>query len=708
MLNFKKMTKSLKNNEDGAVAIIVAVSLVVLLFGILSLSIDLNRTQTSYTHNYNGTDAAALAGAEMWLNAKVDAIGEQENPLDFRPSEDAMTEFTKEIMRSNFAQDQGSSIFLENSSFSATMSEETVGSGKTRYSVNVYACGELNTPIASVANHNQDQENPGKGKTCTTSTAAFDLGTLENTEVAFALDFTSSMYWRGANQGCPPNSVGGGTNSECPTFVETKAYALQQAVSYALDNYFNESADGTAFASIVPYTSFVNVWPYHNNGVVNQSAASDQIDFDGKSLTFGGYDADSRTFPSTSVFSTYRPMQIVKTDGEDMHSYRDVGYKYMPFYTYESSDDRDDDTFETRNYSSILNRIPVIDSAEYLDRIIGNPSNTSFLPFENYYEHVENISKSSSVFQPELSALTSFSNDPTSQYAKMVCYQLSVAAAADERIDGELISSTYAESKQGGRRIELHESFPIQPLTNDYDVLNNILERYVANTRLDGSGSFPSDSIIDFQSKRIDKARLSSLHHKTSSIHGLMWAWFTINNAWQDVWDEDSLHEDYKGGSKSVRDGSSGDALPSPNNFKHIILISDGFDNDGCEDRTGGSASEIINVPVGRINVCDSYTPLEQITDTQYNNLCTTIKQGDPENNKDDTAIHIITLDFDAEVESTNDINCTKAKGVNNRYRRCATEGEYYNNVAPSALEDAFDNIFAGILTKAVPVRLIK
>ncbi len=108
-------------NENGVVAIIVALSLAAILFGVLALSIDLNRTQESFGHNHNATDAAALAGAEMWLNAKIDAIGKKPDPLKFRPSADDMKDYVKSVVIKNFAQDQSSATFLDDATFKVDM-----------------------------------------------------------------------------------------------------------------------------------------------------------------------------------------------------------------------------------------------------------------------------------------------------------------------------------------------------------------------------------------------------------------------------------------------------------------------------------------------------------------------------------------------------------------------------------------------------------
>lgn len=713
MLYIKNFLKSFQKKEDGAVAIIVAITLIAVLFGVLSLSIDLNRAQTSYTHNYNATDAAALAGAEMWLNAKIDAIGKIPDPLDFAPSEEDMTEYAKDVLTQNFSRDQASSDFLDNSTFNVTMNESRQANGKIRYSVQVDACAELDTPISNVPEHTQDTENAGVAKTCTSSTAGFDLGKLENAEVAFALDFTESMYWRGLNQGCPP----GVPNTQCPTFEETKAFALQDAMEYVFDEYFDSSQESTAFASIVPYTSFVNAYPFNDNGVVEEQTG--RIDIDNKRF-FGSNFED----PS-NAFSRYRPITFPMLVGRDLRNNEldplfrttsdgDVSANYVFFYNDRSSGS--DEFYETDNYSSILNRLPAILNSNQLDNIIDNPRNLSFLPFDNYYSMINQTQDSNFVSDKNLSSATRFlpndagSSAPEKQYAQMVCYPWSIAAAADERIDGPLFASDWIRGRNpDGRFIELHEAFPIQPLTNDSDVLNNVLERYVSDDRLRSNSTYNEDDVVDFQG-RLEKAHTISSEHDTSSIHGLMWAWFTINNAWQDIWDEESLHENYvAGGSKSARDGSNGqDQLPSENNFKHIILISDGFDNDGCNTVTGGFTTESVNEFLGRRNSCDAYAPIENISDEQYNDLCTAIKtNGTTSDNSDDTSIHIVTLDFDAEFGGSQP-SCEKAEGENNRFARCATPGQYFNNVTPEILRSIFDDIFAGILTAAVPVRLIK
>lgn len=676
MSYMSKFFKDFHNDEGGVVAIIVALSLALLLFGVLSLSIDLNRAQTTQTHNHNATDAAALAGAEMWLQSKIKAIGTKPDPLNFKPSLSEMESYVKNILKTNFSQDQSGAKFLDDASFVVKMEQKKNIDGKTAFNVNVEACAQISTPFSSVSKHSQSGDST-KAKTCTASKAGFEIGQLENTEIAFALDFTSSMYWKGRTQSCPINATASSTNPDCPAYNQTKAANLQTAMKYILDTYFTPT-NTTAFASIVPYTSYVNVYPYNDNGLV--APESGRIDFAGKTWRGSNYDDPN------NAWSRYRPISMQMSKGKDMQSYSANGL-YIPFYTYDDAAVGDPE-YRTKNYTEILNRVPTIADETKLDDVINSAGAVSVLPFASYASHVRSLATQNPVYDPSKSGATNFSSsDINDHFAKMICYQYTVAGTTDERVDGAMESSQLVRGTayQNGRYKELHESFPVQPLTNQKEVLQNVTDRFVADTAL--TNAYSGSEILDLQSNPVDKARILTNFHGTSSIHGLMWAWFTLKNDWAEKWDTLSLHETYvTGGNKSARDGSGGKPkLPSANNYKHIILISDGFDNDGTDESNNGT-----------LYPCDAYTPIASVTDTQYNRLCTAIKTNNtPSDNKDDVVIHTILYDFDG-----------PASG--NRFKDCASDGAYYNNVAPADLQKVLDQIFMSILTNQVSVKLLK
>jgi hypothetical protein len=274
------------------------------------------------------------------------------------------------------------------------------------------------------------------------------------------------------------------------------------------------------------------------------------------------------------------------------------------------------------------------------------------------------------------------------QRAEKKEYQSGYTATNQIGLNGEVMpvattvkinGATTEESHDIPRKILLRESFPVQPLTNHRQVLKDTVGRFVSNgtgQRLFNNITY-SDDLIDSQSSRLNKTYDFSGVTGTSSIHGLLWAWLTINNSLTGSWwSAPSLMEDYIGGSVKNASVASRTNLPSNQNLKHIILITDGNDNDGLNNS-------------GYTNACDGYSPAASITDDQYVALCDRIKQ-------DDVVIHTILFDFTPPVSGTN------------KYQRCASPGEYYENVSPTNLRTVMDKIFRDILTDLITVKLVR
>jgi hypothetical protein len=253
--------------------------------------------------------------------------------------------------------------------------------------------------------------------------------------------------------------------------------------------------------------------------------------------------------------------------------------------------------------------------------------------------------------------------------------------------------------------LELHESFPIQPLTNNLPILKGTIKRFT-----EGSYLYPNDypfndpsppdinRVVDGQTSRLNKSRWFSANTKTFSPAGLMWAWFTISHNWQGQWGVKSVSEEYFGGSVPDRSLSAGNPLPLADNAKHIVLITDGFDNDGQEAKTGPTATTT-GVLEGYYNACDSYMPVTSFVDPDalpsdsdnYQKLCKKIRD-------EGIRIHIILYGIDVAVDD---------KRVK-KYRACAgNTGDLYINPTPNQLSASFNTIFSKILADGVQVRLI-
>ena len=643
-------------NEQGATATIVAVVLILVIFGVLSVAVDLSRTQTTYNKNQQATDAAAAGTAEFILKGIISKIGDPNYPDAFtwKPTQAEMSKYAEDILKQNFSVDQKQGIY-DPSTLSVVY---TVTNGATpsqkNFNVNVKACANLDTKIALAAKQDAD----GKMRTCTSSDAGFSLGSGKNIEIAFALDYTDSMYAIGQSQVCPKAAM------SCPSFANTKAKSLVNTMNYVFDNYFAVGA-GTVpiYGSIVPYTGLVNLYPYN------------------KTMVTANNTAFSAANDPTTLNRFYNFFNRV---GPDYQSPSDNVLSQSPFCLgYDA------------NLKYVLDRIPSISGPSMINSITSASNSTSLLPFPSYRDTYE--------------GLNGQIND---NFRKSFCYNGAVAAGLDQRIeklegfgDGIIVTpNTPAKvcntvfnatanswndsattksprAHNNGRFNELHESFPIQPLTNNTELLKNVIGRYTAEGASSRFYSLPpgvtENTVIDGQGNRLNKTKWFTSSVKTSSIQGLLWAWFTVSNDWKNKWSAKSLHETFYSGLGNDSQNSRVD-LPSPQNVKHIILITDGNDNDGA------SAN----------NVCDAYTPTAALTDAQYNAVCNRIKS-------EGITIHTILFDFNGNPTS-------------NRYLSCASSPANFHNgvsaddAAPNSLKNIMDGIFKQIYSDLISVRIVK
>ena len=614
---------------------------------------------------------------------------------------------------------------------------------KIEHRVKVDACSFLKTGIANAADMAKSE------RTCTTSTAAFDLGKLENVEVAFALDFTQSMLWRSTIQSCRPGMQNNAT--DCPVYDDTKAKKLIDAFQYALDTYFSDDESSTAYVSVVPYSGVVNLYPY-NQKIVDQEGADNQPNWTNQTRSSPGNNRQDMTSKMTTV-------KFWDVDGENYNRYTRKEYYF--YYTdpnhqllnsnngkyYPGISNR----FQTADMTYVLNRLPVIRDAEFFDAILDTP-NTANLKFDSMLDTVEGLLSAS---PGEIILRGNAVLNTEIAYARGYCYNSAIVAGADQRIekieqddrkhriDGAVYSPLYLAHKDDRNRIpgadlpppgfdiyspgppllssadvvEFHESYPIQPLTNNKTILRQVIDRLGADYYLyKDNGDYIENTSVDRQG-RVNRAEDWSRSVKTQSMNGLLWGWLSINNDWKDKWSAKSITEFFcddsnayiidsnctGNGSKSRNNRVNSD-LPSEENAKHLILITDGFDNDGEEDvgEQGSADPDLVGQPLGYLNACDSYSPAEKFSYAQYVDLCKRIE-------KDDITIHTILYDF-SEKDLGSDVDeIVNSAGVS-RYEAC-TENLYENvttvdNGTGQTLEDVFDEIFLGILSSLTPVRL--
>ena len=689
-----KSGKNFFSDGQGSVAIIFGLAFIFVLIGILSLTIDMNRTQTSYNKNQGATDAAAAGSAELWLKAITNNIGVTNSPFATAyPDTSASTGgaagsgYAETLLKENFDRDQSSAIYDPSSLVVTPTRSGPDAGGVYTYTVAVTACANLSTALAEAAGHDK-----GSTRSCTTSNASFGLTVAQNLEVAFALDFTNSMFWVGDPwPGC--NNVDNTSNPSCPPYTQTKAYYLADAMNQTLSNTaFFPQTNSTVWASIVPFSSIVNLYPYNNQFISGGTTLTSTASAEGQGLS--QYQGTGAT-----------PFNLQISASQDPNSPSYQIYNRSNYYTdYGTTDQNPDYSY----YEDVLDRIPALEAGT-LNSIVGDSSDFANTKFPSYRTVLN----------------TALSSGESADLVRNLCYNAALVAAFDQRIEKQVPNNvnqnnaglvkfyektdpvekdppqayadldSYNTANLGSKKLyTAYESYPIQPLTSNTQILKDVVNRFTATTQLytaaenyatapSGNANPPTaQNTVGTQSLPLTKSSAWSSALGTSGVHGMLWAWLTINNNWQDKWDAQSLHESYystrdstAGGADGAASASSRQGLPSPKHTKHIIFMTDGNDNDGSGF------------------ICDGYAPVAKLATTDYDSLCNKIKG-------EGVIIHVLLLAFNPTPDTVSRFDPSQGG--------CASPGEFYNGVQPDQILPIMNKIFRTIITNAATVQLTK
>jgi len=248
----------------------------------------------------------------------------------------------------------------------------------------------------------------------------------------------------------------------------------------------------------------------------------------------------------------------------------------------------------------------------------------------------------------------------------------------------------------------VNSPLPIQPLTNDLVAIQVLIHKNEASgdTNQFNSGSGILTSKLNATTNVYGDPNINNLGTipvgaGTSAIQGLIWAFRVLSPNWKGVWAQKSSYEyDLKGRDARVN-------LPSEDNAKHIIMISDGEDNDGPKYKSSYAtvdadgqgqifdwdAMEAAGETTAELfGTCDAHAPLESITTQNYIDVCTQMKGK--------AIVHAILYDYDV----------SKGKSP---LQECAeiTGGGFYKDIKPADLSNTLNTIFANIAS--YKIRLI-
>lgn len=256
-----------------------------------------------------------------------------------------------------------------------------------------------------------------------------------------------------------------------------------------------------------------------------------------------------------------------------------------------------------------------------------------------------------------------------------------------------------------------------QPLTKNHNVLLHVI-----NSFYDVSGNIPNsfvwynytgDASVSWGG---DWWENDSLHFPayidaatgTSAMQGLLWSWRFLDPSWRGVWKTPTWREAIGGETEDANLRAT--TLPSNENSKNIIFVTDGIDSDGPGYKNGtipyveakdgqddavkdGTHSIGYRRPSYILDpmfeTCDAHVPLASITNADYEAVCTKMKtQG-------------IKVNVVFYLYASQDI-------TNSPLKRCQeiTEGIAITDATPANLQSKLAALLASIATKSI--RLVK
>ena len=186
----------------------------------------------------------------------------------------------------------------------------------------------------------------------------------------------------------------------------------------------------------------------------------------------------------------------------------------------------------------------------------------------------------------------------------------------------------------------------------------------------------------------------------TSSMQGILWGWRMLSDKWKGVWRIQSSYEAAGDPAIEKRSLMVADNLrvPSSLDAKHLVLISDGDDNDGPSHVAAGqSAIEDQGVLMSSrqarsFTSCDAHKPAQSVTPAQYQQVCKSIaEQG--------IQIHIVVYGYGLKAGSN-------LQGCIDGTNQTAKPAKLYDNVDPGQIKAALRQILAQVATDKI--RLLK
>ena len=635
------------HDEKGSF-IIIAVFLFLVVFGILSLTVDLNKTQTAFSKLQNSADSTVLDAAD-WISKarkKSSNSATHTSSAKWLPSQTELLAHVSEGLSAKFNSDQTSASIVDNSI-------ETSAINYPEYTdVTLKACATVAADISKANGDNSDK------KVCAESVARIYSGILSDKEIMIAYNSTATMpSWPVIAQFKGTLSKGGIATTPISIFRR-----------YLKDS--TNMRDNNLYVGLIPYSTFVNLYPFSSDFIKNYSKQNLQYSFSGAEgshpqISYSGSPADYEVMRDLGndypVFDDSDFNNLIdNTTAGHVSSFKfNSHYKWMRY-----DKDPDDGNLMGKFYEDVY---PAVYKVNYdWEGGAGNLGITL-----------------KSFMTPNCNASSPPIRNPWD--------------ACIPYIDGDRMTPlecNYSMPRQAIADIYSHNF--VQPLTNSFEAITKNLELFSPSGIFSGdycgsntdyktlADSLPSgfvDKYFDCQ-KNVNDASTNS----ANPYLGLLWGWMSLSDSFKGKWNQRSVFE--KVVSASVDRSNVPEAASQSGRQKVLIVMYDGLADsagwasrppycDSYEQFTTGAPTDLVvttfDVPTN-VQANQNKKPTNY---ANYNKLCNKIKE-------DGVEIYMI--------------NYSNGPSPSENYlKACATDSSHYYigdlYSMGTSLEDIFSNL---------------
>jgi hypothetical protein len=521
------------DDESGSLLVVVVVALL-LLFGIVMVVNDTNKMQTGYLHLQESSDSSVLDAANWISKGRKSSVTKAK---DWVPNPDELQEHIKANLMMAFEGNQSyAKVKTETINSSVNVTEQGTD-------VSLSVCADVIADISGVFGKDKNKN------VCVKSVARIYPGSISNKEIVIAYDANA------ATREVPLKAalLGGDYDPSNPILIN-HVYGAKGILPAYLKSEQNMK-DNNLYMGIVPYTKFVNLYPYGNQFIKNYQGKTNV------SYHFNSPAIGSR--PTINVSGNPSNVEILRDLSEDYPVFDDdefnrllsspAGYKFESIYSYMRYE------ADGNGRGKFYNMHPELTPSDGTQTLQEwSPGNTLRAYFPN----------------PPMNDNTHYPNIYLGPYGNETPWMF----------------RTWDFTAPRRAIMDLYETNMVQPLTNNYNALKTSI---TINKRTDYAAafewaymylpafkSFADNSLPSSFTDMYFNEDLQIIGNsaRSNGFVGLMTGWTMLSEAFKGRWEEKSVFEGMTG-TNPDRDSIPASESESQRD-KVIIILMNGFTDD--------------------------------------------------------------------------------------------------------------------------------